>query len=113
MALEILSYSVKMTCMSRKDKKKDKKKGSDDGAGNFLQEETVRAIIAVMFFVVGILFVLASGPIDKAGFVGSGAYNIFHYLFGFGYYLLPILFFILSVSFFRSLHKKLAVPHSI
>ncbi len=103
--------------MSRKDKKENKKdkRGDDDTdvGGKYLKEETVRAIVAVMFFVLGVFLVLSSGLIDKGGFVGRGAYDMFHYLFGVGYYLLPILFFILGFSFFRSLHKKLAVTHSI
>ncbi|MEQ1500100.1 MAG: DNA translocase FtsK 4TM domain-containing protein [Parcubacteria group bacterium] len=103
--------------MSRKDKKdikKEKRKDSDtEVSPKYLQEETLRAIIAVVFFVFSVFLILSSGPIDKAGFVGRGTYGIFHYLFGIGYYLLPILFFILCVSFFRSLHKKLAVTHSI
>jgi S-DNA-T family DNA segregation ATPase FtsK/SpoIIIE len=104
--------------MSRKDKKenkKDKRKNDEDGdtSGSYLQEETLRAIIAVLFFVLGVFLTLSSGPIGKGGSVGRGAYALFHYLFGIGYYLLPVVFFILCVSFFRSLHKKLAITHSI
>ncbi len=105
--------------MSRKDKKIDKKKKKDkddddsESSTKYLQEETLRAIIAVIFFVLGVFLVLASGPISKGGVVGANTYKIFHYLFGIGYYLLPALFLILCVSFFRSLHKKLALTHSI
>jgi DNA segregation ATPase FtsK/SpoIIIE, S-DNA-T family len=103
--------------MSRKDKKEKKKKDKEnvdtENSSGLLQEETLRAIIAVVFFVLGVFLVLASGPISKGGVVGSNTYKIFHYLFGIGYYLLPVLLFILCVSFFRSLHKKLALTHSI
>lgn len=104
--------------MSKKEKKeikKEKKKNTEAGEDTekYLQEETLRAIVAVLFFVIATFLLLSAGPIDKGGFVGRGAYGIFHYLFGVGYYLLPILFVILSVSFFRSLHKKLALTHSI
>src|SRR4051812_11841205 len=103
-----------MATKDKKEKKNKKKDKEDDNKGeSYLQEETIRAIVAVMFFVLGVFLVMASGPINKGGFVGQGAYNIFHYLFGIGYYLLPIIFFILCVSFFRSLHKKLAITHSI
>ena len=105
-----------MARKDKKEKKKDKKKEKDedgDEGVSYLQEETLRAIIAVMFFVLATFLVLAAGPIDKGGFVGRGAYGIFHHLFGIGYYLMPILFFILCVSFFRSLHKRLALTHSI
>ncbi len=97
--------------LEKKGKKKDEIK-EEDGV-SYLQEETIRAIVAVLFFVLGVFLVLSSGMIDKGGFVGRGTYGIFHYLFGIGYYLLPLIFFILCVSFFRSLHKKLALTHSV
>ncbi|MFZ2621444.1 MAG: DNA translocase FtsK 4TM domain-containing protein [Minisyncoccia bacterium] len=104
--------------MSRKDNKenkKDRRKDDNDegGVDGYLHEETIRAIIAVLFFVLGVFLVLSSGTLDKGGSVGRGAYKLFHYLFGIGYYLLPALFFVLCVSFFRSLHKKLVLTHSI
>ncbi len=99
---------------SKKEKKSKKKEGEEDiSITNYLQEETIRAIVAVMFFVFSVFLVLSSGPLDKGGFVGREVYGGFHHLFGIGYYLLPVIFFILCVSFFRSLHKKLAITHSI
>ncbi|MFA5888945.1 MAG: DNA translocase FtsK 4TM domain-containing protein [Candidatus Paceibacterota bacterium] len=99
---------------NKKEKRKEKKKEFEDKTNsNHLQKETLNTIIAVVFFVFGIFLILSSGPIDKGGKVGVGAYKIFHYLFGVGYYLLPILFFILCVSFFRSLQKKLALTHTV
>ncbi len=102
-----------MSKKERRENKKEKKREDDEGSPKYLQEETLRAIIAVIFFVLAVFLVLSSGPIDKGGFVGRGAYGTFHFLFGIGYYLLPILFLILCVSFFRSLQKKLAITHSI
>jgi S-DNA-T family DNA segregation ATPase FtsK/SpoIIIE len=102
--------------MNKKEKpvaKKDKKQSKDDSSESYLQEETVRAIIAVLFFVLGVFLIFASGPINKGGAVGRASYHFLNYLFGVGYYILPILFIILSVSFFRSLHKRLALTHSI
>ncbi len=103
--------------MAKKDKKKDKKKdnldGEETGINRYLGEETLRAIIAIVFFVFGVFLALSSGPIDKGGTAGRIAYSGFHYLFGVGYYLLPIMLFILCVSFFRSIHKKLALTHTI
>src|SRR3989344_3717352 len=78
-----------------------------------LKEETFHTIIAVAFFVLAIFLILSAGPIGKGGPAGVKAYQAFHYLFGIGYYLLPIVFLILCVSFFRSLQKKLALTHSI
>lgn len=102
--------------MNRKEKpvaKRERKPNKEDSDEKYLQEETVRAIFAVLFFVLGVFLLLSSGPIDKGGFVGRGAYSFLNYLFGIGYYILPVLFIILSVSFFRSLHKRLALTHTI
>src|SRR3989344_3668887 len=99
---------------NKKESKKEKKRNEfKDETNNYLQKETLNAIIAVVFFVLAVFLILSSGPIDKAGKVGTFSYKIFHYLFGVGYYLLPILFFILCVSFFRSLQKRLALTHTI
>lgn len=97
-------------------KKKDKKSKSKDfieeeGNDRLLKEETVRAIVAVLFFVVSVF--LALSAFGKGGMVGVKAFNGLSHLFGVGYYILPILFIILSISFFRTLHKRLAVTHSI
>lgn len=98
---------------SKKDKKNKSKDNfeGDDGGVSYLKEETVRAIVAVVFFVVSIFLTLSA--FGKAGKVGSFSFTNLSYLFGIGFYILPILFIILSISFFRSLHKKLAVTHSI
>jgi DNA segregation ATPase FtsK/SpoIIIE, S-DNA-T family len=106
--------------MSRKEKAKDEKPRKKDKGGDssdsfsltsHLQEETIRAIVAILFFVLGVFLMLSAW--DKGGFVGSKSFELFSYLFGIGYYLLPVLLFILCVSFFRSLHKKLALTHTI
>jgi len=97
--------------------KKDKKNKSKDildgevATSRYLKEETVRAIVAVIFFVVSIFLLLSA--FNKGGFVGAKAFDGLTFLFGVGYYILPILFMILSVSFFRTLHKRLALTHSI
>ncbi len=100
--------------MSRNEKsKKDRRKDADLPESRYLQEETIRGIVALVFFAFGIFLSLSAGPVEKGGSLGKLAYQFFHYLFGIGYYLLPILFFTLCVSFFRSLHKKLATTHTI
>src|SRR5579872_5938601 len=96
-----------------KKEKKRKKDGEEEENVSYLQEETIRGIIGVLFFVLAVFLTLSSGPVHKGGYVGEGAYNMLHYLFGIGYYLMPVIFFILCISFFRSIHKRLAVTHSI
>ncbi len=99
---------------SKKDKKGKPKERLEEEEGDgvrLLKEETVRAIVAVILFVVAVFFILSA--FNKAGWVGVKAFDSLSYLFGIGYYILPILFIILSVSFFRTLHKRLALTHSI
>ena len=61
-----------------------------------LPEETRRAVVVVILSVVGLFLVLAA--FGAAGVVGSDAYELFDHLLGVGYFLLPILFFILAGS---------------
>ncbi len=106
-----------MPVQKNKKEKKELKNGKvkeslEENSYKYLQEGTLRGVVAVIFFVLGIFFVLSS--FHNAGRVGEVAFYVFHdTLFEFGFYILPILFFVLCISFFRTLHKKLAVTHSI
>ena len=103
-----------MSRRDRKDKKKERRTDDEDEglAPKYLKEETLRTIAAIVFFVLGVFFALSA--FDKGGKVGEISYKLFHdLLFGVGYYILPVLFFILCISFFRTLHKKLALTHTI
>lgn len=71
-----------------------------------LKQETVENVIAILFILVAILLILAS--MDKAGPVGEKLFWFFHdYLFGIGYYLLPFILIILSITFLRSIKQSL------
>ncbi len=59
-----------------------------------LPSATKRAIVVVLLFVLGIFLTLAA--FGAAGIAGSDAYRLFAYLLGVGYFLLPILFFVLA-----------------
>jgi len=85
------------------------KKSESRGLGGFfeqLREETVQGVLAILFFVISLFFILSSFGI--AGVVGRVVFNFFHTLFGWGYFLIPILFLALSISFFRDLEKRFA-----
>lgn len=60
---------------------------------------TRRAIIAVVFVIVGVFLTLAA--FDGAGVAGSDAYSLFAYLLGIGYFLLPVLSFVLAAAALR------------
>jgi len=97
--------------------KKSDKKGNFDFLGTIeklkpgLKDETVHAVFAVLFFIAGVIFVLAA--LGKAGMAGNGLYSLLNLLFGVGYFLLPILFFILGISSVRSIKPDVAAPHII
>ncbi len=84
--------------------KKNKSEGSSINIFKSLKNETLQGIFAIVFFVIAILCMLAA--FEKAGFVGNYAYRTLSKLFGLGYYLFPILFTMLGISFFKSLERK-------
>ncbi len=76
-----------------------------------LSDGTRHSVIAILFFMVGIFFSIA--PFGKAGFVGENIYGGFEYLLGIGYFILPLLLFLLGISFFRASRPNLAMTASI
>ncbi|MGM0629385.1 MAG: DNA translocase FtsK 4TM domain-containing protein [Patescibacteria group bacterium] len=84
------------------DVKKEKKEG--------LKEETVRAIIAVTTFVIAAFFVLAA--FDLGGIAGRYSYEWLSKLFGAGYFLIPLILFLIGVSLFRSLENSFNRIHA-
>ena len=95
-----------------------KKNGKKEGGGLFskvpninpgLKEDTVHAVLAILSFVLALLFILAS--LHKSGVAGDTIFKYLTLLFGVGYYLLPVLFFMLGVSFVRSVRPNVAVAH--
>lgn len=89
-------------------KKKDENK---EGVLSGLKEETVRGVIAIVFFVFAIFTILSA--FHKAGFVGEKLYDFFRYLFGVGYFLIPVLFIMLGVSFLKSLERQFEISKVI
>ncbi len=90
-------------------KKKNKNKEPVTEANEpFLKEETIEAITAIGFLVVAAF--LSFAAFAKAGALGEVVYNVSIFLFGIGYYLLPVILFALGVSFLASLKHNLAIP---
>lgn len=83
--------------MAQKNGRKNNK--SSLGTSLHIPEETKRAIIAVILIIAGIFLSLAAFGI--AGIAGSDTYRLFAYLLGVGYFLLPVLFFILAGTALR------------
>ncbi|MES2214137.1 MAG: DNA translocase FtsK 4TM domain-containing protein [Patescibacteria group bacterium] len=80
---------------------RDKEEESKDP---HISKETANAILGVLSIVVTIFLLMAAA--DKGGPVGRGAYGGLSYLFGVGYYLVPLVFLLLSISFFQSKEKS-------
>ena len=69
-----------------------------------LRKETRHSILAITFFVLAILSVLAS--LDLSGMVGKKLFGGLSWLSGVGYFLLPVLFIMLAISFFRQEERE-------
>ncbi len=100
--------------MARKNKGKKAHKETnidfEEHDGKFgLSEGTIYAVFAVIFFVIGIFLLLAA--FAKAGVAGHFVYDNLSKLLGIGYYLLPILSFLLAHSYFRSVKTNLALTN--
>ena len=85
-------------------KKRDKKK---EGVFSALKDETQKSIIGILAFVLGVFFLLAA--FEKAGVVGHYLYRGFDVLFGVGYFILPLLAFLLGASAFSEERPRFAL----
>jgi DNA segregation ATPase FtsK/SpoIIIE, S-DNA-T family len=81
--------------MAKNEKKNEKKHSS-----SALKIETKHRIIAVVFFVLAIFFLLSL--FSLGGVTGNFIYEKFSYLLGVGYILLPTLLILLGISFTKS-----------
>ena len=80
-------------------RKSGKQKAESANPLRGIPAQTKRAIIAILLIILGILFTLAY--FGAAGNGGSDLYWLFNYLLGVGYFLVPMLFFILAWSALR------------
>ncbi|MFA6340669.1 MAG: DNA translocase FtsK 4TM domain-containing protein [Candidatus Paceibacterota bacterium] len=92
--------------------KQKEKNGKRSSFWRNIKDETKQAILAVVFFVLAIIFTLASihsgsagNETYYAGPVGKEAFNLLWTLLGIGYFLIPAFFLMLSISFFKAEEK--------
>lgn len=78
---------------------------------NGLSDEIRHTVFAIIFLVLGMA--LSSAPFGKAGIFGQTLYGGLDYLFGVGYFILPTLFFLLSISLFRSTRPSIATTSAV
>lgn len=75
------------------------------------KNEIWQEVWAVVYFVLAIFLVLAA--FEKAGLAGRISYEALRYFLGVGYFVLPLLLVMLSLSFIRADKKSFAVPKLI
>ena len=103
-----MPFEVELLGMTRKKnskKRRDEEDEDDEDEGFSLHPDTKKGIWAIVFFGVAVILVLSR--FGYAGPVGNALYKSLHYLFGIGYYLLPIVFFILSGLLVAAERKKM------
>lgn len=93
---------------------RNRKKGAHDWDGDrvsiftLTSRETANAILSIFSLVLAIFLLL--GAFDRAGRAGALAYGWLSFLFGVGYYLLPLVFFLLASSFLQERERDFAGP---
>jgi hypothetical protein len=76
-----------------------------------LSKDTLNAVLGVLAMVLTLALLFAA--FGKGGQVGQVVYEFLSYLFGIGYYLVALVFFMLSISLFQSREKSYAWPQTI
>lgn len=90
--------------MGKHKQKKDKLHPLDEPAPKLIGPETRKSVIAVLLSGIAVVLLLAS--FDKAGPVGNFLFESLSGLFGWGYYLLPLITFLVALSFLISHEEK-------
>jgi len=82
-----------------------------------MRDETIQAILAIVSFLLTLVSLLAAfhkgDGSDLAGPVGEFGYTFFTRAFGVGYYLIPLAFAMLGISFLQGLKKKVEISKLI
>jgi S-DNA-T family DNA segregation ATPase FtsK/SpoIIIE len=76
-----------------------------------MRDETVRVILSILSFLIVVLTILAS--FGKAGWIGDNIFVFLYKLFGIGYFLIPMMFAMLGISFLQGLKKRLEISRIV
>ena len=76
-----------------------------------MKDETVQVIFSIFSFLIVVLTLLAS--FGKAGWIGDNSFTFLYKLFGIGYFLIPMMFVMLGISFLQGLKKRMEVSRII
>ncbi|MDP6249589.1 MAG: DNA translocase FtsK [Candidatus Pacebacteria bacterium] len=80
----------------KKNKNQKKRDAEHEGIFDNLKKETLRGILIIASFILGVFLSLSA--FGGAGVVGTSSFKILSSMFGIGYFVLPVLFFLLSAS---------------
>ncbi|MFZ3020050.1 MAG: DNA translocase FtsK 4TM domain-containing protein [Minisyncoccia bacterium] len=102
--------------MARKKGSKNRKTNDYDpservGFWNDLKDETKHSVKGVVYFLFTLILIAAA--LHKGGVAGEMFFNGLSYCFGVGYYILPVILIIFSISAFRGEARKIALPQTI
>src|SRR6266404_4983603 len=100
--------------MAKNTKKNTGTKGAktQKQTGPAIPQETLRSIMVVLLFIAGVLLTLAG--LGVAGSGGNDLYTLFGYLLGsIGYFLLPLIFFMLAGNALRTTESGGFTPTKI
>ena len=86
-------------------RKKRKQPGRLKNMMEDMDEDVKYGALTILFFVFSIFFCLS--PLGMAGPVGDGAFKYLTRFFGLGYYIIPTLLLLLSVSFMKRSHTQI------
>jgi S-DNA-T family DNA segregation ATPase FtsK/SpoIIIE len=93
--------------MGKKEFEKAKKSGGEKTKEPLLKKETRASAFGIVFFVLAIFFMFS--PFGFAGRAGAFMHAELTELLGFGFFLLPLLFVLLGISFMRDMEHDLAL----
>ncbi len=102
--------NAKLKSMGRKKKRQKNREDEDEKLkkGSRVSPETQNSIFAVVSFVLALLTVLSF--VGKGGRVGDQFSDFSHILFGWGFFIIPIAFLMLAISFLKFYSRETRLP---
>lgn len=91
--------------------RKQKDPGFGPGLIRSLKEETVDTVWAIVFFFLTVFLTLAA--FNAAGPAGRLARSAFEYLFGVGYFLIPVILVVLGITLLRHERERFALAKTV
>jgi S-DNA-T family DNA segregation ATPase FtsK/SpoIIIE len=85
------------------------RKDKEPGFWGSLKPETRNSIIGIIFIILAIILLGAALQNGDGHLIGK-LYGLIHLLFGIGYYVIPLLFILLGVNFFRAGGHNITLP---